>query len=77
MGIKGTKVKTSYSDCWLLVIGAMCKTGQDIGISNLRMMENGLYKPDLYGAGGSSAAVVGLTEAAYRQIVRSNQREKV
>lgn len=54
----------------------MCKTGQDIGISNLRMMENGLYKPSLYGAGGSSAAVVGLTEAAYRQIVRSNQREK-
>ena len=40
------------------------------------MLENELYKPNLYGAGGLGAAVVRLTGAAYWQIVRSNQKEK-
>ena len=44
--------------------------------SNMRMLEKGLYKPSFFGAGGLSAAVVGLTAAAYWEIIWNNQREK-
>ena len=43
--------------------------------SNLRMLERGLYKPSFYGAGALSMAVIGLTGAAYREIVWSQHRE--
>ena len=44
--------------------------------SNMRMLEKGLYKPSVYGAGALSAAVVGLTGAAYWEIRRGKQREE-
>ncbi|CAD6565587.1 MAG: hypothetical protein ASARMPRED_007350 [Alectoria sarmentosa] len=44
--------------------------------SNMRMLEKGLYKPSFYGAAGLSVAVVGLTGAAYWEIVRSKRKEK-
>ena len=44
--------------------------------SNMRMLEKGLYKPSFFGAGGLSAAVVGLTAAAYWEIIWNKQREK-
>ena len=44
--------------------------------SNLSMLEKGLYKPSFYGAGGLSVAVVGLTGAAYWELVRGRRREK-
>ena len=44
--------------------------------SNMSMLGKGLYKPSFYGAGGLSAAVVGLTGAAYWEVVRSKPREK-
>ena len=44
--------------------------------SNMRMLEKGLYKPSFYGAGALSVAVVGLTGAAYWEIVWAKQKEK-
>ncbi len=44
--------------------------------SNMRMLEKGLYKPSFYGAGGLSAAVVGLTGAAYWQAFQGKKSEK-
>ena len=44
--------------------------------SNMRMLERGLYKPSLYGAGGVSVAVVGLTAAGYWEIVKGKLRER-
>lgn len=44
--------------------------------SNMRMLERGLYKPSFYGAGGLSVAVIGLTGAAFWEIVWSKQKEK-
>ena len=40
------------------------------------MLENELYKPSLYGAGGLGAAVVRLTGAAYWQIVEAARRRR-
>lgn len=42
--------------------------------STLWMLERGLYKPSFYGAGALSVAVVGLTGAAYWEVVWSRQR---
>ncbi len=42
----------------------------------MRMLGKGLYEPSFYGAAGLSAAVVGVTGAAYWEVVRSKQREK-
>lgn len=44
--------------------------------SNMRMLEKGLYKPSFYGAGGLSVAVIGLTGAAYWEVVWNKEREK-
>ena len=42
--------------------------------SNLRMLERGLYKPSFYGAGALSVAVVGVTGAAYWEVVVGSQQ---
>ena len=39
-------------------------------ISNMRMLEQGLFKPSFHGAGGLALAVAGLTGAAYWAIIR-------
>ena len=44
--------------------------------SNLRMLGRGLYKPSFYGAGALSMAVVGVTGAAYWEVVGSQQGKK-
>lgn len=41
---------------------------------NMKMLERGLYKPSFYGAGGLSVAVVGVTAAAYWEIVKGMKR---
>ncbi|KAI9709334.1 MAG: hypothetical protein M1820_003454 [Bogoriella megaspora] len=44
--------------------------------SNMRMLEQGLFKPSFHGAGGLTLAVTGLSGAAYWAIVRQPSSSK-
>jgi uncharacterized membrane protein YidH (DUF202 family) len=66
----------------VLVVGLMATGSGSIAygatryLSNMRMLEKGLFKPSFWGAGGLTVAVVGIVGAATWGALRDEEDEK-